>query len=134
MTTKAFTSALGYGITVRGYIDEDDKLVLLEPEGSGGGGLTTAKLTVILKDGIIAPPIAYFAYYVEGSVKCYNGMPLDAGEYELLLGVDGFMVIDLGPEYYTIIGNAEHAGRDEIKYTGDFTITVLPVETDAGGN
>ena len=45
--TKAFTSALGYGVTVRGYIDEDDRLVLLEPEGGGGGGdFKTAALTV----------------------------------------------------------------------------------------
>ena len=131
---KAFTANINDQVTARGYLDENDQLVMLEPEGSGGGGLTTAKLTVILNDGVVAPPPADFAYYVEGSVKCFNGMLLDAGVYELLLGVDGFMVIDLEPEYYTITGNAEDVGRDGIKYTGDFTITVLPVETDAGGN
>lgn len=40
MSTKAFTSALGYGITVRDYIDEDDKLVLLEPDVSGDFTIT----------------------------------------------------------------------------------------------
>lgn len=61
MSTKAFTSALGYGITVRGYIDEDDKLVLLEPEGSGGGGgdLKTAELLITNNSGVnVTFPIA----------------------------------------------------------------------------
>ena len=35
---KAFTANINDQVTARGYLDENDQLIMLEPEGSGGGG------------------------------------------------------------------------------------------------
>lgn len=43
---KAFTANINDQVTARGYLDENDQLIMLEPEGSGGGDLTIAMLTV----------------------------------------------------------------------------------------
>lgn len=35
---KAFTANINDQVTARGYLDENDQLIMLEPEMSGGGG------------------------------------------------------------------------------------------------
>lgn len=35
---KAFTANINDQVTARGYLDENNQLIMLEPEGSGGGG------------------------------------------------------------------------------------------------
>lgn len=42
---KAFTANINDRVTARGYLDENDQLIMLEPEGSGGNKYKTAKLT-----------------------------------------------------------------------------------------
>lgn len=121
--TKAFTSALGYGVTVRGYIDEDDRLVLLEPEGGGGGDYTEATLTVVVPLGAQAPLISAPLIDEEnGMIIGTNGTVYTSGTYKLAM-YKGAGVLSVDGDI-TISGNAEELGRDEIKYSGDFTITV----------
>lgn len=38
---KAFTANINEQVTARGYLDENNQLIMLEPEMSGGGGYTT---------------------------------------------------------------------------------------------
>lgn len=46
MNTKSFVSGLNPENTVKGYYDENDQLVMVEPEGSGGSGNLGGKKTL----------------------------------------------------------------------------------------
>lgn len=124
MSTKAFTSALGFGITVRGYIDEDDKLVLLEPEGEGGGGdsVTLAAVTIevpvgksiyipLLTDGVFNINVA--SGTAEHNIALINGgvvIPTD--------GSDAW-----NPENFEYTGGVSSDENWNILITGPGTMT-----------
>lgn len=120
--TKAFTSALGYGITVRGYIDEDDRLVLLEPEGGGGGDsdFEIAVMTVVgSPDGLI-PNMDAINVNDDSIYADLNPIP---GTYNIVL-YKGSQTIEIS-DNYTVTGSAESDPDEPGTYivTGDFTIT-----------
>lgn len=54
MNTKAFVNGLDPENTVKGYYDENDQLVMVEPEGSGGGGSETATLILDIGESSVS--------------------------------------------------------------------------------
>ena len=51
---KAFTANINDQVTARGYLDENDQLIMLEPEMSGGGGGCALSLIVPEQDVTIS--------------------------------------------------------------------------------
>lgn len=126
--TKAFTSALGYGITVRGYIDEDDKLVLLEPEGGGGGGgLTAVHGTVTVSGEYALTPAKVLIAAVDtesGFVIPTNISLITSFEDPLDVVAGSFITVENSTgSNVTVTGDVEDMEAGVYLVTGDFTIT-----------
>lgn len=126
--TKAFTSSLGDGITVKGYIDEDDRLVLLEPEGGGGGGdYDTCTLTIIDAGGhelgFVCPVIT------NRGMECIDSAT--AGEHTVPMAEGhAFAYFTLDTHAFNIVtaGDIEYSSDDEeYVITGDCSITITEV-------
>lgn len=88
---KAFTANINDQVTARGYLDENNQLIMLEPEGSGGGDFGIANLTIDI-DTENGPSIDY-AYISEGqtipffepaSIVGYDGTAY-AGDFKIPL-------------------------------------------------
>lgn len=58
---KAFTANINDQVTARGYLDENDQLIMLEPEMSGGGDLV---------DGVMVSAETVNDYYLKLDISC----------------------------------------------------------------
>lgn len=100
MNTKSFVNGLDPENTVKGYYDENDQLVMVEPEGSGGGGVTFELRT----QGIAAGESEYvnvphIEEYDAGATAAYGYGLLPAGDEVVeVLPYNGKAVLDLGEE------------------------------------
>lgn len=130
MSTKAFTSALGYGVTVRGYIDEDDRLVLLEPEGGGGGDSGDFKLATCTLSGFssgdLLPGGSLFVYVSEDAMTIANNQTFFDGMQIVVYGESATEIEVTGVENCVFSGDCNFTpgpGGGVLAVTGDFTIT-----------
>ena len=120
MNTKSFVNQLDADNVVKGYYDESDQLVMVEPEGSGGGGLETAELTIVdtagafvtlphIEDGLIDTIVA-------GAMKTYTfvvplgaaGCAIEVDDWNnLTIALDGdIAAITERPGHYVVTGDA----------------------------
>lgn len=134
---KAFTANINDRVTARGYLDENDQLIMLEPEGSGGGGINKCTMTIVGASLNMSAPIIVEFEGNEMITSITN--TLEPGSHEIAMfdgGVLECIDIKVGFTYHghvTLTGAAELMNTDSglISYTGDFTITVsAPVEGD----
>lgn len=99
MNTKAFVNGFDPENTVKGYYDENDQLVLVEPEGSGGGDVVTFELRT---QGINAGEsetayVPHIELYDETNYAAYSYTFLPAGDEVVeVLPYNGKAVLDLG--------------------------------------
>jgi len=120
---KAFTANINNQVTARGYLDENDQLIMLEPEGSGGGDsdFTTAKLTVV---GAPTPPVVNTmdAACIAGDVLITQ-IALNPGSYDIVL-YKGKYYADIDLDDYDLAGDAVFDSEAEsVLITGDATLT-----------
>ncbi len=132
MNTKSFVNGLDPENTVKGYYDENDQLVLVEPEGSGGGGegdgdYTLASMTV---EGTTSDYSVYFTngvsvlttYGDQDENKAIASLnDLSNGVYRVVL-YKGHQLANISPELYTVTGDYD---AQTGLITGDFTISPI---------
>lgn len=120
MNTKAFVNGFDPENTVKGYYDENDQLVLVEPEGSGGGGgggdVRTATVTLSLRAKTPIPTYEEGVFMVVYE-KNYNGIvPIIGDELYIETGAD------FDPEVLQVTGDAVIDEDSNIIITGDCSI------------
>lgn len=124
---KAFTANINDQVTARGYLDENNQLIMLEPEGSGGSGdsdFTIATMTVVGEPtaGLI-PQVRAINITDNVLIDYLEAVP---GTHSIVLYRGSQQGVYI-PESYTVTGSAELVPNetDVYKVTGDFTITYV---------
>lgn len=131
---KAFTANINNKVTARGYLDENDQLVMLEPEGSGGGGaLRTVKMTLV--NDINIPVIGALPKIAQGPgsegelfIVCINNGNVNNGVTDLASTEAGGAIVLTSTAGLQVSGAATLDESGAIIYTGDFTITCVEPE------
>lgn len=129
MNVKSFVNGLDPDNTVKGYYDENDQLVMVEPEGSGGGGGPVSSFNVAVVNNSESAFVMH-AYFADIEAEIIS-MP-DEGESVapgasatlLVVSLGGGAVIGVENTNITIEGPHEETAGREYKITGDVTITV----------
>lgn len=107
---KAFTANINDQVTARGYLDENNQLIMLEPEGSGGGGGTYAT--------VYENATASFTWSADAEQAILStGITITANKiYKITINEDVFY-------------NVTYAVNDDVN------VRDIPADTDAiGGN
>lgn len=136
---KAFTANINDQVTARGYLDENDQLIMLEPEGSGGGGdLATATVEFtsasIESEGSINANIAFIR---DDRAESFRSIAIGSSYDVITYKGNGLIVLipPIGGSYNVTVasGDAEInpsiGGGSEIIVHGD---CVINVEADNG--
>lgn len=125
MNVKSFVNGLDPENTVKGYYDENDQLVMVEPEGSGGGvGLETAELTIVNREGAYVT----LPYIEDDLIDVTTASEVTTNTFVVPLGAAGcaIEVDDWNTLTITLDGDiaaiAEYPGHYVV--TGDATITL----------
>lgn len=126
---KAFTANINNQVTARGYLDENNQLIMLEPEGSGGGSELFELVTLtIVGDGPSPAIVAHAACYFEEEDAVSVGVleQLEAGTYKIIKPVNGssWLYISGSASAFELSGDITYEGSGNFyEITGDCTIT-----------
>lgn len=123
---KAFTANINDQVTARGYLDENNQLIMLEPEGSGGGGggeLKTANVSIYNNsNNEILLPVFYEDGYI-GATTIVD----DDGDFTIPMAAAGatLMIIQPASVNITLTGDIVNGKfQGDLLVTGDGTITI----------
>lgn len=128
---KAFTANINDQVTARGYLDENNQLIMLEPEGSGGGGeigdfkLATCTLSGF-SSGDLLPGGSGFVYVLEDAMTIADNETFFNGMQIVVYGETPTEIEVNGVENCVFSGDCEFTpgpGGGVLAVTGDFTIT-----------
>ena len=123
---KAFTANINDQVTARGYLDENDQLIMLEPEGSGGGDVTTVKGSITVNGSYSENPAILSAVAknpVSGYIMpVYIAMSAEAPEEIDVIAGSVFSFTDVVSGTTIHVSGAEVIDEDYYRATGDFSI------------